>query len=85
MAYGVSSGQEAPPGTLPTIQNSRDWLRQAQRFPVAIEFDASDAERLRKVRIGGQAEVMVFTGDNFLMNMLGAVYIRLKSWLSYLY
>ena len=85
LGYGVSSGQEAPPGTLPTIQNSRDWLRQAQRFPVAIDFDAVDAERLRKVRIGGQAEVMVFTGDNFLMNILGTVYIRLKSWLSYLY
>ena len=82
---GVSSGQPAPPGTLPTIQNSRDWLRQAQRFPVAIEFDTSDAERLRKVRVGGQAEVMVFTGDNFVMNTLGAAYIRLKSWLSYLY
>ena len=82
---GVSSGQEAPPGTLPTIQNSRDWLRQAQRFPVAIDFDASDAERLPKVRIGGQAEVIVFTGDNFLMNMLGAVYIHVRSWLAYLY
>ena len=85
VGYGVSSGQEAPPGALPTIQNSRDWLRQAQRFPVTIEFDASDAERLRNVRVGGQAEVMVFTGDNLLMNMLGAVYIRLRSWLSYLY
>ena len=85
VGYGVSSGQEAPPGTLPTIENSRDWLRQAQRFPAPIEFDASDSERLRKVRIGGQAEVMVFTGDNVLMNMLGAVYVRLKSWLSYLY
>jgi multidrug resistance efflux pump len=82
---GVSSGQPAPPGTLPTIQNSRDWLRQAQRFPVAVEFDASEAERLRRVRIGGQAEVMVFTGDNFLMNLLGAGYIRLMSLLSYLY
>jgi multidrug resistance efflux pump len=83
---GVSSGQQqAPPGTLPTIQNSRDWLRQAQRFPVAIEFDAADAERLGKVRPGGQAEVMVFTGDNFLMNLLGAGYIRLMSLLSYLY
>ncbi|MBN8448091.1 MAG: HlyD family secretion protein [Candidatus Accumulibacter sp.] len=82
---GVSSGQQAPPGTLPTIQNSRDWLRQAQRFPVAIEFDVSEADRLRKVRIGGQAEVMVFTGDNFLMNLLGAGYIRLMSLLSYLY
>jgi multidrug resistance efflux pump len=82
---GVSSGQPAPPGTLPTIQNSRDWLRQAQRFPVAIEFAPSDVERLRKVRVGGQAEVMVFTGDNVVMNTLGAAYIRLKSWLSYLY
>ena len=82
---GVSSGQEASPGALPTIQNSRDWLRQAQRFPVTIEFDPSDAERLRNVRVGGQAEVMVFTGDNFLMNTIGAVYIRLRSWLSHLY
>jgi multidrug resistance efflux pump len=85
VGYGVSSGQEAPPGTLPTIQNSRDWLRQAQRFPVTIEFDASEAERLRKARVGGQAEVMVLTGSNFLMNTLGAGYIHLKSWLSYIY
>ncbi|WP_336511598.1 HlyD family secretion protein [Candidatus Accumulibacter phosphatis] len=82
---GVSSAQQAPPGTLPTIENSRDWLRQAQRFPVAVEFDATEAKRLGKVRIGGQAEVMVYTGDNFLMNTLGAAYIRLMSWLSYLY
>ncbi|MRR50854.1 MAG: HlyD family secretion protein [Rhodocyclaceae bacterium] len=82
---GVSSGQESQPGTLPTIQNSRDWLRQAQRFPVVVEFDPADAERLRNFRIGGQAEVMVFTGDNFLMNLLGVAYIRLMSRLSYLY
>jgi multidrug resistance efflux pump len=81
---GVSSGQQAPPGTLPTIENSRDWLRQAQRFPVAVEFDRPSG-RLGKVRIGGQAEVLVYTGDNFLMNLLGAGYIRLMSWLSYLY
>jgi multidrug resistance efflux pump len=82
---GVSSGQQAPPGTLPTVQNSRDWLRQAQRFPVAIEFDAAEAERLGKARPGGQAEVMVFTGDNALMNLLGAGYIRLMSLFSYFY
>jgi multidrug resistance efflux pump len=83
---GVSSGQQqAPPGTLPTIQNSRDWLRQAQRFPVAIEFNAAEAERLGRVRPGGQAEVMVYSGDNFVMNLLGAAYIRLMTLLSYLY
>ena len=82
---GVGSGQQSPPGSLPTIQNSRDWLRQAQRIPVAIEFDASELSRLRGVRIGGQADVLVYTGNNPVMNFLGAAYIRLMSWLSYLY
>ena len=33
---GTEPGQ---PGTLPQVDNNRDWLRQAQRFPVAVEFD----------------------------------------------
>ena len=82
---GVGIGQQSPPGTLPTVQNSRDWLRQAQRIPVAVEFDAAELPRLRGVRIGGQAEVLVYTGDNPAMNLLGALYLRVMSWLSYLY
>jgi multidrug resistance efflux pump len=82
---GISAGKQAPPGTLPPIENSRDWLRQAQRFPVAVEFDPSERERLRGVRIGGQADVLIYTGDHGLMNWLGAVFIRLMSYLSYLY
>ena len=82
---GVGSGQQSPPGTLPTVQNSKDWLRQAQRIPVAVAFDPAELSRLKGVRIGGQAEVLVYTGDNPLMNMLGAAYIRVMSWLSYLY
>ena len=85
IGYGVSSGQTPPPGTLPTIQNSRDWLRQAQRFPVAVEFDPSERDRLGAVRIGGQADVLVYTGDHGLMNWLGSVFMRLTSYLSYLY
>ena len=82
---GVGSGQQSPPGTLPTVQNSKDWLRQAQRIPVAVELDPAERSRLKGLRIGGQAEVLVYTGDNLLMNTLGAIYIRLMSWLSYLY
>ncbi|SFN51143.1 HlyD family secretion protein [Variovorax sp. OV329] len=82
---GVGSGQPAQPGTLPKIENSRDWLRQAQRFPVAIEFDPAERERLRGVRLGGQAEVMVYTGEHTVMNWLGAAFIRLTSYLSYVY
>jgi multidrug resistance efflux pump len=85
VGYGVSSGQEAPAGTLPTIENSRDWLRQAQRFPVAVEFDPAEAKRLQAVKIGGQANVMVYTGDHPVMNWLGAVFMSLTSYLSYLY
>jgi multidrug resistance efflux pump len=82
---GISAGRQGQPGTLPAIENSRDWLRQAQRFPVAVEFDPSERERLRGVRIGGQADVLIYTGDHPLMNWLAGVFIKLKSYFSYLY
>jgi multidrug resistance efflux pump len=85
VGHGVSSGEQTQPGTLPTVQNSRDWLRQSQRFPVQVEIDPSEQARLHGVRVGGQAEVLVYTGDNPVMNFLGAAYIRLMSYLSYLY
>lgn len=82
---GVASGQASSPGTLPTIDNSRDWLRQAQRFPVTVEFDAEEKSALSRMRVGGQAAVLVYSGDNPLLNLLGALYIRVMSLLSYLY
>jgi multidrug resistance efflux pump len=82
---GVDSGQSTPPGTLPVVQNNRDWLRQAQRIPVAVEFDADSRQRLKNVRVGGQADVLVYTGEHPLMNPLAALYMRVLSWLTYLY
>jgi multidrug resistance efflux pump len=82
---GISAGKQGQPGTLPAVENSRDWLRQAQRFPVAVEFDPSERERLRGVRIGGQADVLIYTGDHALMNWLAGVFIKLISYFSYLY
>jgi multidrug resistance efflux pump len=82
---GISPGKQAQPGALPEIENSRDWLRQAQRFPVAVELDPSERERLRGVRIGGQADVLIYTGDYPLMNWLAGVFIKLMSYFSYLY
>ncbi len=80
---GISPGSPPPPGTLPQVQNSRDWLRQAQRFPVAVEFDPSERERLRGVRIGGQADVLVYTGDHPVMNGLAGFFIKVLSYFSY--
>jgi multidrug resistance efflux pump len=85
VGFGVSTGSAPAPGTLPTVQNSRDWLRQSQRFPVVVEFDPKALASLRGIRVGGQAEVMVYTGDSLVLNLLGKLYMRLMSVLSYVY
>lgn len=82
---GVATGQSSAPGTLPSVENSRDWLRQAQRVPVVVELDPEEAHEVQRVRVGGQADVLVYTGDNAVLNLLGSVYIRVLSWFSYLY
>ena len=45
-AIGISAGQAPPAGTLPSISNNRDWLRQAQRFPVVVGFDPFQEDEL---------------------------------------
>lgn len=88
VGYGVSVGQTPAPGTLPSIQNSRDWLRPAQRFPVIIEFTQEAQKRLidsRAIRAGGQAEVMAFPSEGNPLNPLGRLFVGLMSWLSYAY
>ena len=37
------------------------------------------------LRIGGQADVLVYTGESGVMHFLGALYIRLMSLFSFLY
>jgi len=88
VGYGVSVGQATAPGALPSVQNSRDWLRPAQRFPVIIEFSAESRTRLREsgaVRAGGQAEVMAYTTEGNPLNWLGRGFVAVMSWLSYAY
>ena len=88
VGYGVSVGQTPAPGTLPSVQNSRDWLRPAQRFPVIIEFSPDSLNTLRDsrgIRAGGQAEVMAFPTEGNPLNPLGHVFVRFMSWLSYAY
>ncbi|WP_338923355.1 HlyD family secretion protein [Pseudomonas silesiensis] len=88
VGYGVSVGQTPAPGTLPSVQNSRDWLRPAQRFPVIIEFSQDSWARVREsgaIRAGGQAEVMAFPSEGNPLNPLGRLFVGLMSWLSYVY
>lgn len=86
IGLGVSAGASHPPGALPTIQNNRDWLRQAQRFPVLIDIDLRHADDLDgHIRIGGQTSVVGYTEGHGILNMLGAFYIRLMSLFAYAY
>src|SRR5204862_5147318 len=49
IGYGVSSGQAPPPpGTLPTIQNSRDWLHvEDDRHRIRSEEHTSELQSRR--------------------------------------
>ena len=86
IGLGTSPGSDQPVGTLPTIQNDRDWLRQSQRFPVIIGFDTQqDAALRRNLRIGGQASVMAYSEGTSVLKLLGKAYIRVASFFSYAY
>jgi multidrug resistance efflux pump len=86
IGLGVSGGKSQPVGNLPSIQNDRDWLRQAQRFPIIIGFDVGQDDALKgQLRIGGQASVIAYSEGTSVLKVLGKIYIRIASWLSYLY
>ncbi len=84
MGFGVAVST-TPPGGLPQIQNDREWLRAAQRFPVLIDVEIPNENANRIVKIGSQATVITYTGDHSLSNTLAKIYIRLVSIMTYAY
>lgn len=83
VGFGVAV-DTAPLGSLPTIQNDPNWLRDAQRYPVLIDFEVPPAEAAR-LKVGSQASVTVYTGRHWLMNPLSAVLMRAVALLTYAY
>jgi multidrug resistance efflux pump len=83
IGFGVSQPSGGAAGQLETVQENSGWLRDAQRFPVMIKFTDESSRGLR--RHGGQADVQVYTGDRKIINGLGWFWIRLMSYLSYVY
>ncbi len=79
ITYGVAGAEStSKPGGLPTVQNARDWLRNAQRFPVLIDFENPDEATQLGARVGSQVSVLVYTGKHPILNAFG----RFLSWLS---
>ncbi len=83
LGFGVSV-DTAPLGSLPTIDNNRDWLRDAQRYPVLIDFKIP-SKLAKNLRVGSQVDVVVYTGDNFIFNSLASLQIWFTSILTYAY
>jgi multidrug resistance efflux pump len=82
--FGVNV-DSAPLGSLPTIDNDRNWLRDAQRFSVLVDFELPNADDRLGIRIGAQASVMVYTDDGFLFNTIGKLKMRVVSIFTYAY
>jgi len=82
--FGVNV-DSAPLGSLPTIDNDRQWLRDAQRFSVLVDFELPSADDRQGIRVGAQASVIVYTGGGFLFNSIAWIRMRLLSVFTYIY
>ncbi len=87
ITIGASAGPESA-GSLPTPPKEQAWMRDPQRFPVRIRMlgyeIGSEQVDIRR-NLNGQADVIVYTGDSWILNTLGAIWIRLNAWISYAY
>jgi multidrug resistance efflux pump len=83
VGFGVEDSSQSQIGSLASVQAPTGWLRDAQRFPVIISFDDDATVGFR--REAGQADVVIYATDNLLMNSFAWVWVRVVSYVSYLY
>lgn len=79
--WGVDWGQNDQAGKLAQATQKTGWLRQTQMLPITIEFNRDEVSSL--LRVGGQADVIVYAKENSIFNAIGWVWIRFISLLSY--
>lgn len=80
VSAGVATN-EATRGGLPTAETAQGWLQDPQRFPIIVRFAGEEARGF--LRVGGQADVVVYAGSNPILNATAALRIRLSTLLSY--
>jgi len=86
VGFAVDSSSQGQAGQLLNVKGKSGWLRESQRFPVMIKFSDERSIEPGLRRVGGQVDVQVYTtGSNFLVNAIGWLWIRVVSWLSYVY
>jgi multidrug resistance efflux pump len=86
VGWGITKGGEAPAGTLPQVQSEKGWVREPQRFPVRISILHDDSmPAYLPLRNGAKANVLILTNENSWLNPLGRAWLRIVSWLRYIY
>jgi multidrug resistance efflux pump len=87
VGWGITKGGEAPAGNLPQVQSEKGWVRDPQRFPVRIALtrEANGALGELPLRNGAQANVLILTDGGSWLNPIGRAWLRLVSWLRYIY
>lgn len=83
IGFGVDDNAGDQVGGLASVQSPTGWLRDAQRFPVIINFKDDSTRGYR--REAGQVDVIVYATGNIFMNALAWAWIRVISVISYLY
>ena len=85
IGWGITQGDEAPTGQLPSVQAPSGWLREPQRFPVRILLKPSEErDELAAGRSGAQANILIVTDEGSILNPIGWLWIRAVAWASYL-
>ena len=85
VGFGIDV-KDPPLGKLPTIQNDKNWLRAAQRYPVLVDFELPrNNEGKTRLKVGSQATVVVYTGTHPLFNLLARLYMRAVALFTYAY
>jgi multidrug resistance efflux pump len=81
VGWGVSQGVVDPITGLPKIAAPMGLTRTPQRFPVRINLDQKDY--LPGMRLGSQANVIVYASGNPITNVIGWLWIRFIALLTY--
>jgi multidrug resistance efflux pump len=86
VGWGASQGDETPTGQMSTVQPNQGWLRQPQLFPVRIVLLPEDSKEagFDASRSGAQANVVIFTEDDSILNPIARFWLKLIALLSYL-
>lgn len=82
IGWGVDTSDIDPATGLPVIKNDTGWIRDAQRFAVRIQFEPDTQPK--GIRLGSQANIVIYTGETPVTDAIGRLWIWLVSYLSYL-